>query len=69
MRKLEITQLHLNDVVLVEFFCYRWRRPWIRANPGWTTWFTSFRLDAVSLLVRAPRTERPAPSDTFTGTL
>ncbi|KAI9059163.1 hypothetical protein FKP32DRAFT_1580476 [Trametes sanguinea] len=53
MPLLSPTQLSIGDVVLVECFCVRWKRTRLHRSPTWTSWYTGFQLDDVSLLFRA----------------
>ncbi|KAH9848190.1 hypothetical protein C2E23DRAFT_739956, partial [Lenzites betulinus] len=69
MPRLPPTDLVLDDILLVEFFCRRERRQVFVNNILVYRWICIFELDALSLLVRAPRGKTVLNDSGFTGTL
>ncbi|EIW62569.1 uncharacterized protein TRAVEDRAFT_42927 [Trametes versicolor FP-101664 SS1] len=67
MPTIPATDIVFQDLVLVEFFCYRERAKPARNSPRWTAWSTAFHIESVSLLARAPRAQYNEPVDTFSG--
>ncbi|KAI0649236.1 hypothetical protein C8Q79DRAFT_1007778 [Trametes meyenii] len=69
MKSICPSMLALDDVVLIEFFVYRWRQPRMRTSNQWNSWYITFQVDAISLIVQAPRAELRLPTDAFSGSL
>ncbi|KAH9853919.1 hypothetical protein C2E23DRAFT_727567 [Lenzites betulinus] len=72
MHKLQCADILFGDIVLAEFYCYRWRAPRMSTNnatPSWRNYFTACQLQSVSVLHQTPRSHCTAPPPVFSGVL